>query len=99
MAAAFGTLAAAIVELQMCVSELEGSVAAKVQALETVAREVAEQGAQAEPNKATLGQRLQALNARLDDVAKLQSTVPKLEPTLTMMKSAGLALKTWLLSS
>jgi hypothetical protein len=97
--AAFGILAAAIVELQMRVSELDSDVSAKVQALETAAREVAEQGTRAEPDKPTLSQRLQALTARLEDVAELASAVTKLEPALTMIKSAGVALKTWMLGS
>jgi hypothetical protein len=97
--AAFGALAAAVVELQTRLSELEGDEIAKVQALESAAREVAERGAQAEPDKAPLSQRLQALTARLEDVAKLQSAVTKLEPTLTMIKSAAGTLKTWLLGS
>lgn len=97
--AAFGALAAAIVELQMRLSELEGDAAAKVQALEAAAREVVEQSAQPGSDKARLTRRLQALTARLQDVAKLQSAVTKLEPTLTMIKSAGVALKTWLSGS
>jgi hypothetical protein len=78
--AAFGTLAAAIVELRVGLEELEGDVAAKVRALEAAVCEVAEQGTQAEPNKPVLRQQLRALTGRLEDVAKLQAAVTRLGP-------------------